>query len=114
MMQAGKVKAIGVMSKDRLPAAPDVPTFEENGILGLDVGTWNVIMAPARTPKLVANQLNSAINQVLKDPGIRERLLAMSGITPTDDSTPASTAERVGQEIDKWAKAFKMAGATAQ
>ena len=34
MMQAGKVKAIGVMSKDRLPAAPDVPTFEENGILG--------------------------------------------------------------------------------
>jgi tripartite-type tricarboxylate transporter receptor subunit TctC len=113
MMQAGKVKAIGVMSKDRLPAAPDVPTFEENGILGLDVGTWNVIMAPANTPRSIVEHLNSAINQVLKDPGIRERLSAL-GIFPNDNSTPASTADRIAQEIDKWAEAFKMAGATAQ
>ena len=70
-------------------------------------------MAPAGTPQSIVNQLNSAINEVLKDAGIRERLLTL-GITPHDDSTPASTADRVRQEIDKWAKAFKMAGATAQ
>ena len=110
MVQAGKLRAIAVMSNERLAAAPDLPTFSEAGLAGLEVGTWNVVMAPAGTPKPVLDRLNGAVNEVMADPAIRERLQSL-GITPVADSTPASTAEKIAREIDKWARAFEISGA---
>lgn len=113
MVQAGKLRAIAVMGKQRMAAAPDVPTFGEAGMQDFEVGTWNVVMAPLGTPKPIVERLNSAINEVLRDPSIRERLTRL-GITPVDDSTPASTAETISREIVKWAKAFEASGAAQQ
>jgi tripartite-type tricarboxylate transporter receptor subunit TctC len=113
MMQAGRLRAIAVMSKTRLAAAPEVPTFAESGLQELDVGTWNVVMAPLGTPRPIVERLNQAINQVLREPAMQEKLISL-GITPVADSTPASTAETVSLEIDKWAKASELAGAEKQ
>jgi tripartite-type tricarboxylate transporter receptor subunit TctC len=110
MVQAGKLRAIAVMSAERLPAAPDLPTFAEGGLPGLEIGTWNVVMAPAGTPMPIVERLNKAINEVMSDPAIRERLNAL-GIMPSSDSTPASTADTIAKEIDKWARAFEISGA---
>jgi tripartite-type tricarboxylate transporter receptor subunit TctC len=110
MVQSGKLRALGVMSPARLSAAPDVPTFAEAGLPALDVGTWNVIMAPLGTPRPIVDRLNAAINQVLREPAIRAKLDAL-GITPIADSTPESTAQRVTKEIAVWAKAFELSGA---
>ncbi|HRO59672.1 MAG TPA: tripartite tricarboxylate transporter substrate binding protein, partial [Burkholderiaceae bacterium] len=113
MVQAGKLRALGVMSRQRLGAAPDVPTFAEAGMPDLEVGTWNVVMAPQGTPKAVVEHLNRAINEVLREPAIHSKLDSL-GIIPVVDSSPASTADTVGREIDKWAKAFELSGAQRQ
>jgi tripartite-type tricarboxylate transporter receptor subunit TctC len=113
MVQAGKLRAIGVMSKRRMSGAPDVPTFGEAGLPALEVGTWNVVMAPKGTPAPVLERLNAAINEVLREPATRARLESL-GIAPIADSTPASTATTIRQEIDKWAKAFEISGAEKQ
>ncbi len=113
MVQAGKLRALGVMSAKRVDAAPDVPTFGEAGLPGLEVGTWNVVMAPLGTPRPIVERLNAAINQVLREPAIREKLNAL-GISPVADSTPESTARRLSAEIEIWAKAFSLSGATPQ
>ncbi|MGE0311499.1 MAG: Bug family tripartite tricarboxylate transporter substrate binding protein [Lautropia sp.] len=112
MARSGKINAIAVMSRTRLAAAPDVPTFAESG-LPLEVGTWNVVMAPKGTPAAVVNRLNAAINETLRDPAIRTKLASL-GITPISDSTPSGTRERVEAEIAQWAKAFSLSGASPQ
>ena len=109
MVQAGRLRAIAVMARQRMAAAPEVPTFAEAGMPDFEVGTWNVVMAPLGTPKPIVERLNAALNETLRDPGVRERLTKL-GITPVDDSTPAGTAETITREIAKWAKAFELAG----
>jgi tripartite-type tricarboxylate transporter receptor subunit TctC len=110
MMQAGRIRAIAVMGRQRLSAAPDVPTFAEAGMPGMEVGTWNVVMAPVGTPKPIVERLNAAVNEVLREPAIRAKLDSL-GITPVADSTPASTAKHVESEIARWARAFELSGA---
>ncbi|MBI3374073.1 MAG: tripartite tricarboxylate transporter substrate binding protein [Betaproteobacteria bacterium] len=113
MVQGGRLRVVAVMARQRLAGAPEVPTFAEAGMPGLEVGTWNVVMAPRGTPKPIVERLNTAINEVMRDPGIRERLTKL-GIAPVDDSTPASTAETITLEIAKFAKAFEIAGGKAE
>ena len=113
LVQAGKVRAIAVLGKERMVAAPDIPTLAEAGGMDLEVGTWNVVMAPAGTPQAVVARLNAAVNQVMRDPSVQQRLLKL-GITPVADSTPASTADRVAAEITKWRQAFELSGAQPQ
>jgi tripartite-type tricarboxylate transporter receptor subunit TctC len=113
LVKAGKLRAIAVMSDKRLAGAPDLPTLLEATSLPLSVGTWNVVMAPAGTPREAVLRLNSALNQVLNKPAVQERL-SRAGITPVTDSTPASTARFVASEIDKWRAVFKQSGAMPQ
>jgi tripartite-type tricarboxylate transporter receptor subunit TctC len=112
MHEAGRVRALAVMSAERLAGAPSIPTATEAG-LPLEVGTWNVVMAPVGTPAPIVAKLNQAINKVLAEPAIQERLTGM-GISPIANSTPESTAQRVASEIEKWAKAFEISGAEKQ
>jgi tripartite-type tricarboxylate transporter receptor subunit TctC len=109
LVKAGKLRALAVMSSKRLAAAPDVPTLAEAASLPLDVGTWNVTLAPAGTPRPIVERLNAAFNEVLRRPAIVERL-SNSGITPIADSTPASAAQFIGTEIAKWRSAYKLSG----
>lgn len=109
LVKAGKLRALAVMSSKRLAAAPDVPTMGEAASLPLELGTWNVVVAPAGTPKPVVERLNAALNQVLARPAVVERLSRL-GINPVADSTPASTAQVITAEIAKWRGAFSLAG----
>ena len=109
LVKAGRLRALAVMSNKRLAAAPEIPTLAEAASLPLDVGTWNVVVAPAGTPKAIVERLNAALNEVLRRPAVAERL-SRSGISPVADSTPASTAQVIASEITKWREAFKLAG----
>jgi tripartite-type tricarboxylate transporter receptor subunit TctC len=109
LVKAGKLRALAVMSSKRLAAAPDIPTIDEAAALPLELGTWNVVVAPAGTPKPVVNRLNAALNEVLSRPAVIERLSRL-GINPVADSTPASTARVITSEIAKWRGAFSLAG----
>jgi tripartite-type tricarboxylate transporter receptor subunit TctC len=107
---AGKVRALGAGMATRIPAMPDLPTLQEQGIKGYECYTWNAILAPAGTPKPIVDKLNAAINKALADPKV-SAALEKTGIDPTPGSTPESTAEFINAELKKWAPIIKASGA---
>lgn len=106
-IKAGKVRALAITSAERSPVAPDLPTVAESGFPGFEVIGWFGWLAPARTPKPVVTRLNREIVQVLKEPEVRNRLLAMS--TVPAGNTPHEFAAFVRAERDKWAKVVREA-----
>lgn len=70
LVQSGRVRGLAVTGPRRLAVLPDVPTFAQQGIDGVDVSFWFGVVAPAGTPKPAVDRLNGAINEVLKDPEV--------------------------------------------
>jgi tripartite-type tricarboxylate transporter receptor subunit TctC len=110
MSLGGKVHALGAGMLKRLDAMPNLPTLDEQGLKGYECYTWNIILAPAGTPKPIIDKLNVAINKSLDDPKVIDSL-KKAGVDPTPGSTPASTGEFVKTEIAKWAPIIKASGA---
>jgi tripartite-type tricarboxylate transporter receptor subunit TctC len=107
---AGKVRALGAGMATRIPAMPDLPTLQEQGIKGYECYTWNAFLAPAGTPKPIVDKLNAAINKALADPAV-SGALTKAGVDPTPGSTPQSTEDFVKAELAKWAPIIKASGA---
>jgi tripartite-type tricarboxylate transporter receptor subunit TctC len=111
-VRAGKVRAIGLASKQRNPAVPDVPTMAELGLNDFEVGTWSAIIGPKGVPAEVVQKMNAAVNAVLNDPDVRKRLVAEGSEIAL--MTPAETAAFVKAENARWVKVVKDAGIQPQ
>jgi tripartite-type tricarboxylate transporter receptor subunit TctC len=111
-VKSGKLRAIAVSSKTRTSALPDVPTFIEGGVPDFVVNSWVGVLAPAGTPKAIVARLNEALNAVLKDPPVRDKLTTM-GI----EASPG-TSEAFGQEmardLQRYQAVVKAAGISVQ
>jgi tripartite-type tricarboxylate transporter receptor subunit TctC len=105
----GKLRALGVTTAARVPAAPEIPTIAESGLPGFEVSAWDGIFAPAGTPPTVIERLNAAIRAALADPKVREALVAR-GTQPVT-STPDELARHVVAESEKWARVVRQSGA---
>ena len=105
----GKLRALGVSTAARVPAAPEIPTIAESGLPGFEVSAWDGIFAPAGTPPAVIERLNAAIRAALADPKVREALVAR-GTQPVT-STPDELARHVVAESEKWARVVRQSGA---
>ena len=79
---AGKVRALGVMSPQRLPVVPDVPTMKEQGMPELEGGPWFGLLAPAKTPRPIIDWLNAETRKAMSEPGIRAKLEALGVVLP--------------------------------
>ncbi|WP_427185129.1 Bug family tripartite tricarboxylate transporter substrate binding protein [Bordetella bronchialis] len=101
-IQAGKLRPIAVMSGMRVPEVPYVPTMEEAGIPGFDLGAWCGLVVPAGTPPHVIVKLNQAINEALTDPALRDAMAKMSFATPPQPNTPTAFKELIAEETDRW------------
>ena len=110
-VKGGKLKALGVAGDKRSALMPDVPTLKEQGINGVDVSQWYAIFAPAKTPKAVIDQLNKALNQVLADKTVIQRLEGHGAEVST--MTPDQLRSYVQQEQVKWKKVVQAAKLTA-
>jgi tripartite-type tricarboxylate transporter receptor subunit TctC len=108
-VRAGKLRAYGVTSAQRLPAFPDVPAIGET-VPGFESTAWFGVFAPAKLPPAITEKLNGAIVAALADPAMRERLKS-EGATPVGD-TPAAFAAFVREDIERWAPIVKASGAT--
>jgi tripartite-type tricarboxylate transporter receptor subunit TctC len=75
----GKVIPLGVTGTKRIPPLPDVPTIAESGVPGFSYGTWFGLLAPAKTPRPIINQLNAEVTRILNLPDVRERWTALGG-----------------------------------
>ena len=107
-VKQGKLRALAVTGKERNAALPDVPTFAEAGISGLDVVGFYGLLAPAGTPKAVVAKLSDALRQVLETPDIRNRMV-QQGADPAYLSADPFQAYLTAQ-MPVWAKAVKDSG----
>jgi len=108
----GRLRALAVTSKKRLPQLPDVPTMEEAGVNGFEVSSWQALYAPAGTPKHVVERLNQEVSAVLSAPEVVARFQQM-GLT-TAPMTPAEFAAFQRAEITKWSAVVKDARLKAE
>ena len=109
--KTGKLKALAVSTIKRSAAFPDVPTMQEAGVADFEVDSWYAMFVPAKTPKPVIDALNKALNQVLADPEIKEKLLAQG--SEAVGGTADALAKTVALEIPKWTKLVKQANINA-
>ena len=109
--RAGKLRLLGTSGKTRLPFAPDVATFGEQGFGELTVEEWFGFYAPARTPAAVVAAANAAINAALKDKALVDGL-ALVGLLD-QGSTPDDMARSQRAELERWGPLVKRIGFTA-
>ena len=103
---SGQLIALGVTTRVRSSSLKDVPTIEEAGVPGYDVGSWFGLVGPAGLPKQVVSRLNDAANQALKSPEVRE-LLTNLGADALGGS-PEEFATTIEADIKKWTEVFKV------
>lgn len=97
---AGKLRALAVGQSKRTPSLPDVPTMDEGGMPGFDVGVWIGLLAPAGTPAEVVSRLSAVSNDALNSEIVASAMKAQS-IDPIG-STPKEFSDFIAKDIDKW------------
>jgi len=111
-VRSGRLRALAVSSAKRADVAPELPTISESGVPGFDVVSGYTIYAPAGTPRSIVNRVNAGINDVLQQPEMKERFLAL-GVTPII-STPESLTAYLKSEIARWGKIIREMGLKAE
>ena len=110
-IRAGKLRPIGITSKDRSPLSPDIPTMTEQGFPDLAAVNWWGVLVPAGTPRPVIEKLNADLVKALADPDLKKRYADL-GVEPVS-STPEFFGEFIRTEQARYAKVIKDAGITA-
>jgi tripartite-type tricarboxylate transporter receptor subunit TctC len=108
MIQAGKVRALGVTTKARLAAFPDIPPISET-VPGFEVAGWFMVVAPAKTPPAVVAKLHTEMKAVLATPAIKEQIAKLS-LLPLETGSIDDMRAFVKSEIVRWGKVVEAAG----
>ena len=113
-IKSGKVKAYAVTSKKRVPSLQEIPTLDEQGLKGFEVGIWHGLYAPKGTPKPVIDKLVAALQESVKDDTVKKRFADLGAQTmPVSQATPEALRKHLKAEIDKWGPLIKKAGVYA-
>ena len=107
LMKSNRLRAIGVSSKSRFPALPDLPTFHESGVPGFESSTWFGLLAPAGTPQSIIAKVNADVGKILASSDMRERLINMGQVAGGD--SPEAFGKFIRDEIGRYAKIIKAA-----
>ncbi len=107
-IKAGKLRALAVTTAKRSPALPDVPTLDESGLKGFNLGTWFGVLAPAGTPREVVVRLNAEIVKIVNAPDFKKKMEDI-GADPIGN-TPEQMAKQIKDDTERFAKLVKDAG----
>ncbi len=88
LIAGGKLKAVAIVAEKRSPLVPEIPTTTEQGLTGMNAGVHFMMFAPAKTPKPVVDRIGAALHQVISEPSLKERFVAIGF-----DATPMSAGE---------------------
>ena len=111
-IKAGKLRALAVTTAKRSSVLPEVPTLEEAGLKGFDIGTWFGVLAPAATPKDLLARLNTEMVKVIQSPEFRKRMEEI-GAEPIGNSADQMAAQ-IKDETEKFARLVKDAKVTIE
>jgi tripartite-type tricarboxylate transporter receptor subunit TctC len=109
LIQAGKLRALGVTTAQRVPAAPELPPLAQVGVPGFDWAAWQSVAAPGGTPKEIVAKLNGALNAAIAEPEVAKQLVALQFI-PVGKGAPEELDRFVKSETTRWAKVLQQAG----
>ena len=112
LVKEGRLRALGVTSLKRSPAAPEIPTIAEQGLPGFDAASWFALFAPAGTPRPIVDRLQAEVKKILAQPEIAKKL-AEAGLDAVG-SSPDELAAYQRTEIAKWAKVVRDSGAKVE
>lgn len=109
LINAGKVRALAVTTKDRFATLPDVPPLADAGVPGYNVAAWQAVIAPGKTPKDILIKLNSEINAIVALDEVHARMKDL-GMLPIGKGTPDELQRFLVSEIARWGKVVEAAG----
>jgi tripartite-type tricarboxylate transporter receptor subunit TctC len=109
-IKAGKLRPLAVTTARRSSALPDVPTLDEAGLKGFNIGTWFGVLAPAGTPKELVARLNTEMVKIIRSPEFRKRMEEI-GAEPVGNGSD-QMAQQIKEETEKFAKLVKDAKVT--
>jgi tripartite-type tricarboxylate transporter receptor subunit TctC len=105
-IKAGKLRALAIGSRKRLPEYPDVPTVDESGVPGFEAVSWYGLFAPSATPRDVVAKLNADVQHVFADPEFRDKFLVPNYLGSIAGS-PDEFADYIRAEAVKWSRVIK-------
>jgi len=113
-VEAGAIKALAILGRDRVPLLPNVPSAEEQGYPVLDCGSWQALLLPRGAPDAIVRKLAKAVNDAVETPATRERLFKIGvSIPPPERRTPEFLADYTPKEVVRWGAIIREAGITA-
>lgn len=105
-VKAGKLRALAVTSAKRHPLLPDIPTFAESGLAGVELENWTGLMMPAGTPKAIIDRAAAEVIKSVKSKEISDRVASM-GFTPTGMG-PAEFGQLITKDVARWREIVKL------
>lgn len=112
LVQAGKLRALGVSTAQRVGPAPDIPPLAEVGLKGFDASSWQMMIAPGKIPPAILDRLNAEMRAIVKEPAVSGEF-SRRGLIPLDGGTPEDLQRYVKSEIVRWGEVVKRAGVAA-
>jgi len=109
MLQAGKIRPLGVTTAHRIEALPDVPPLTEIGVKDFDATSWFMLVAPAKTPKEIIDKLHAELRGITGDAEVRQEFIRL-GLVPVNSPPPEELKRFVQSEIARWGDIVRKAG----
>jgi tripartite-type tricarboxylate transporter receptor subunit TctC len=108
-VQGGRMRALGISARERVPSAPDTPTIAEQGLPGFETGSFQGIVGPAGISGAVVGKLNGTVTRILNTEDMKQRFAKLGTEVRTD--TPDSLGQWLRTEQARWAKVVRESGA---
>ena len=109
-VKGGRLKALGVTTKERVPQLPDVPTMLEQGFPANVSSSWQGVLVPAGTPRPIIEKLHAALAKAVADPKVVERM-AEAGVIATTSKSPEEFKAYLAEDAKKWSEVIQKTGA---
>jgi tripartite-type tricarboxylate transporter receptor subunit TctC len=111
LIEAGKMRALGVTTKTRAAAMPDLAPIADLGVPGFNAAAWQMVVAPSATPRPIADKLHAELEAIMTLPETRNAITRI-GLVPADSSSIEELQSFVRSEIVRWGEIVKRSGAT--
>ncbi|MEN3353792.1 MAG: hypothetical protein V7640_1950 [Betaproteobacteria bacterium] len=108
-IKSGRLRALGISSKQRSALLPELPTVDEAGVPGYEYNSWNGFFVPRGTPRSIVNKLHASIQTALADPDV-VKAFAAQGLTPSGSESPEAFAKYFRGDFERIAKLVQIAG----
>ena len=110
LVRAGKLRALGVSTAQRVGSGPEIPPLAEVGLKGFDASSWQMMIAPGKVPRGILNRLNSEIRAIINEPAVQADFSRRGLIPIGAGGTPDQLRDFVKSEIERWGAVVKRAG----